>query len=179
MGERILERWSAFASVQGRSGSQIEMLILRSLAADAQSMVARAVSSLQQALLLAEAGHYCRLFVNEGPPIKRLLHLAQPQWKKHADSAYLARLIQALPGTPVDHSLPSSADPTLPLLEPLSPREYTVLRLLAAQLSTREIADELTVSLNTIKTQLKSVYRKLHVASRQEALSCARRWRLL
>lgn len=179
IGERILDRWSTLASTQGRVGSQIEILILRSRAADAQSMITRAVSYLQQALLLAEVGQYCRLFVEEGASIKRLLHLIQPQWNKRSGSAYLEKLIQAMPGSPLEYQTSSSADKSLPLLEPLSPREYTVLRLLAAGLSTREISDELTVSLNTIKTQLKSLYRKLNVTSRQDALTCAHRWKLL
>ncbi len=54
-------------------------------------------------------------------------------------------------------------------LEPLSRQEQRVLRLLVAELSYPEIARELVVSINTVKTQVKSIYRKLNVHSRREA----------
>ena len=64
------------------------------------------------------------------------------------------------------------------LAEPLSPQEQRVLRLLAAGLSNPEIADELVVSVNTIKTHVQSIYRKLNVASRKEVRAAARRLNL-
>jgi LuxR family maltose regulon positive regulatory protein len=57
---------------------------------------------------------------------------------------------------------------------PLTPAELRVLHLLPTHLSFREIADELFVSTNTIKTQARSIYRKLGVSSRREAVACAR-----
>jgi LuxR family transcriptional regulator, maltose regulon positive regulatory protein len=57
---------------------------------------------------------------------------------------------------------------------PLTPAELRVLHLLPTHLSFREIADELFVSTNTIKTQARSIYRKLGVSSRTEAVACAR-----
>ena len=65
------------------------------------------------------------------------------------------------------------------MIEPLSPQEERVLRLLAAGLSNVEMARELIVSINTIKTQVKSIYRKLDVHSRAEARDAARRLKLL
>jgi LuxR family maltose regulon positive regulatory protein len=56
----------------------------------------------------------------------------------------------------------------------LSPRERDVLRLLASDLSLHEIARELFVSYNTIKTQTRSIYRKLVVSSRAEAVARSR-----
>jgi len=57
----------------------------------------------------------------------------------------------------------------------LTPAELRLLPLLATHLSFREIADQLFVSRNTIKTQAISVYRKLGVSSRSEAIAEARR----
>ena len=74
------------------------------------------------------------------------------------------------------HSLQTT--PAL-LIEPLSPQEQRVLRLLAAGRSNPEIAQELVVSVNTVKTQLQSIYRKLNVKSRWEAGEAARRLKLL
>lgn len=58
-------------------------------------------------------------------------------------------------------------------LEPLSRQEQRVLRLLVAELSYSEIARELIVSINTVKTQVNSIYRKLNVHSRREARAVA------
>ena len=66
-----------------------------------------------------------------------------------------------------------------PYDENLSDRELDVLRLLATDLTQREIGDALYVSLNTVKTHVKSIFRKLDVATRPEAVSRARELRLL
>jgi LuxR family maltose regulon positive regulatory protein len=64
------------------------------------------------------------------------------------------------------------------LVEPLTERERDVLRFLASRLTVREIADELYVSINTLKFHLKAIYRKLGVNSRAEAADVARRMSL-
>jgi LuxR family transcriptional regulator, maltose regulon positive regulatory protein len=63
--------------------------------------------------------------------------------------------------------------------EPLSERERAVLRLMPTILANTEIAGELFVSVNTVKTHLRSIYRKLDVGSRREAVAKARELRLL
>ncbi|GHO68005.1 hypothetical protein KSC_068970 [Ktedonobacter sp. SOSP1-52] len=63
-------------------------------------------------------------------------------------------------------------------LEPLSRQEQRVLRLLVAELSYAEIARELVVSINTVKTQVSSIYRKLNAHSRREARALAQDLRL-
>jgi LuxR family transcriptional regulator, maltose regulon positive regulatory protein len=59
-------------------------------------------------------------------------------------------------------------------LSPLSPQEQRVLRLLVAGYSNPEIAQALVVSINTVKTQVHSIYQKLNVKSRQEARAVVR-----
>lgn len=66
-----------------------------------------------------------------------------------------------------------------PMLEPLSSRERQVLRLLPTELSNSEIAGELCLSLNTVKTHLKTLYRKLAVTGRSAAVQRARSLALL
>ena len=66
-----------------------------------------------------------------------------------------------------------------PLAEPLTERELEILRLLTTDLSTREMAEQLVVSVNTIKTQIKNIYAKLNVHSREEALDKARALKLI
>ena len=64
-------------------------------------------------------------------------------------------------------------------VDALSPRELVVLRYLASRLTTREIAAELFVSVNTVKTHTKRIYSKLAASSRGEAVAEARRLQLL
>jgi LuxR family transcriptional regulator, maltose regulon positive regulatory protein len=82
-----------------------------------------------------------------------------------------------VPGVPV-RGAPAGSAPhpqhLAELVEQLSERELGVLHLLPTHLSNQEIAGELYVSLNTVKTHLKSVYRKLGVTSRSEAVAAAR-----
>jgi LuxR family maltose regulon positive regulatory protein len=65
------------------------------------------------------------------------------------------------------------------LPDPLTPRELTILRLLATSMSTAEIADELYLSVNTVKTHLAAIYRKLPASRRREAVLRARELELI
>jgi LuxR family maltose regulon positive regulatory protein len=65
------------------------------------------------------------------------------------------------------------------IVEQLSEREREVLGHVSAMLSTAEIADEMYISVNTVKTHLKSIYRKLAATHRGEAVRRARKLRLL
>ena len=65
------------------------------------------------------------------------------------------------------------------MVDPLSARERDVLRLLGTELSGPEIARELVVSLNTVRTHTKNVYMKLGVNNRRAALRRARELDLL
>ena len=85
--------------------------------------------------------------------------------------------------------LPREAEATVPLVpmpraarelpDPLTPRELTILRLLATSMSTAEIADELYLSVNTVKTHLAAIYRKLPASRRREAVLRARELELI
>lgn len=66
-----------------------------------------------------------------------------------------------------------------PLVEPLSPRETEVLRLLTTHLPHAEMAEELVVSVSTVRSHLKSIYGKLDAHSRMEAVDRARELGLL
>ena len=103
-----------------------------------------------------------------GFPLRRLLerHLARPT----AYGPLVAELLDALA---------RGGDAPPGLLEPLSERERAVLRLLPALLSNPEIAGELFVSVNTVKTHIKTIYRKLDVTSRRDAVARARELRLI
>jgi LuxR family maltose regulon positive regulatory protein len=90
-------------------------------------------------------------------------------------ATYIRSLLRAFA-----HERSASTSATTPaLIEPLSPQERRVLRLLVAGRSNPEIARELVVSINTVKAQVKSIYCKLDVGSRLEASDVARHLRLL
>jgi ATP/maltotriose-dependent transcriptional regulator MalT len=76
------------------------------------------------------------------------------------------------------HVVPGN-EPDLDFGQRLTDRERTILRLLRTRLSQREIADELFVSVNTVKTHSRAIYRKLGVSSRQAATDRARELELL
>jgi LuxR family maltose regulon positive regulatory protein len=69
--------------------------------------------------------------------------------------------------------------PKLAVSEPLTDRELTVLRYLQSVLSNGEIAAEMTVSVNTVKTHVRSIYRKLDTNHRRDAVRRARELHLL
>jgi LuxR family maltose regulon positive regulatory protein len=130
--------------------------------------------TLARALALAQPGGWQRLFLDEGEPLGRLLGEVIPGLGKRPLAAYATRLARAfaagraaVPAQPAGHA-------GGPLLEPLSPQELRVLRLLSAGLTNPEIAHELVVSTNTVKTQVQSIYRKLNANSRDEAAALAR-----
>ena len=65
------------------------------------------------------------------------------------------------------------------LADPLTQREQAVLRFLPTSMSTAEIADELCLSVNTVKTHLAAIYRKLPASRRREAVQRARQLELI
>jgi LuxR family maltose regulon positive regulatory protein len=177
---RILERWRQHARAQGRIGSEIEMLLLVALAQQTQGKREQAVQLLQQALLLASPEGYARVFVDEGVPIIALLSLTLSRWKSKPEAGYIHLLLSILQAERPGHKAFSSiASHQEAPLEPLSARERKVLHLLAAGLSNAEIAAELVVSINTIRTQARSIYHKLNVKNRHEAVALAHQWQLL
>jgi LuxR family maltose regulon positive regulatory protein len=72
-----------------------------------------------------------------------------------------------------------AAPPSRQLAEPLSEREQTVLRYLASSRTNADIAAELFVTPNTVKTHVRSIYRKLGVGRRHDAVLRARELQLL
>src|SRR5262249_41620628 len=112
-----------------------------------------------------------RSFLDEGKSVSIILQRVAPKLTRRAIAAYAASLLRALPSA---HSSEATGLP-----EPLSPQEQRVLRLLVAGLSNPEIATQLVVSPNTIKTHIKNIYRKLNVSTRDEVRDAAHELNLL
>ncbi|MCC6975738.1 MAG: helix-turn-helix transcriptional regulator [Anaerolineae bacterium] len=157
----LLERLLGAAEAGDRTGSVIEILILLALAHQMEGDIPAALSALERALTLAEPEGYIRMFVDEGYPMTLLLEKAV---KNGIMPNYAHQLLRASgkveERTPIYQGLSDS----------LSEREIEVLRLLRSDLDGPEIARELVVSLNTIRTHTKNIYTKLGVNSRRAAV---------
>jgi LuxR family maltose regulon positive regulatory protein len=142
-------------------GSVLEILVLQALAHQMQGDIPAALEPLSRALSLAEPEGYVRMFVDEGPPMARLLEVGV----KRGNVPHSARqLLTAFGSSPV------SPPVTQVLIEPLSKRELQVLRLLSTDLDGPDMARELVVSLNTVRTHIKNIYSKLGVTNRRAAI---------
>lgn len=117
-----------------------------------------------------------RFFLDEGEPLASLLQSILPVVRGKAQLAALKRLLLAFAQ---QRATSDNAPLASPLAEPLSAQEQRVLRLLAAGHSNPEIAHTLVVSVNTVKAQVQSIYRKLNVTNRVEASEVARLLNLL
>jgi LuxR family transcriptional regulator, maltose regulon positive regulatory protein len=166
---RLLQRLLRAAEAGERAGTVIEILVLQALAHQARGDVPGAMAALERALTLAEPEGYVRVFAGEGPPMAFLLRVAA---KQGIAPSYIRLLL-----APVNKSedTPTQQD----LIEPLSERELDVLRLLGSDLDGPDIARELSVSLNTLRTHTKNIYAKLGVNSRRAAVRQAAELNLL
>lgn len=164
----FLTRLLAAAEAGGRISSQIEILLLQSLAYAALGDSAQARIPLQRALELAEPEGYVRLFVDEGAPLARLLERELDAGGSR--QTYLKRLRAAFAPQLTAH--PASL--ALPPAEPLTAREREVLRLIAEGLSNQELAARLHLSPQTVKVHTRNIYSKLGVASRTQAVARGR-----
>jgi LuxR family maltose regulon positive regulatory protein len=157
----LLHRLLQAAEASGRHGSTYEILVLQALALEAQGNRSLALVPLERALLEAGPEGYVRLFLDEGAPMAALLHGAGQQGIAPALTGRLLRAFGTIRGESIIRD---------PLSESISQRELQVLRLLNTPLSGPEIARELFVSVNTLRTHTKHIFAKLDVNSRRAAV---------
>jgi len=150
----------------------VRMVIVQSMAYFLKHEETQALSSLQQALTLAEPEKLVASFVREGAVMERLLRLALA---KSMAPGFVRRLLQAFEARRKPGSIPAIE----PLIEPLSGRELEILQTLNGPLSTPEIAEQLVVSANTVRTHIKNIYGKLGVHGRSGAVRRAKELGLL
>jgi LuxR family maltose regulon positive regulatory protein len=168
----LLRRLLEAAEAGGRTSRAIEILILQALAFQAGGDPSQAMTPLERALALAEPGCFIRIFVDEGPPMARLLHEAL---SRGIAPDYVRRLLGAFPIAEPEQTSPSETKvPSSELVEPLSEREIEVLQLIAEGLTNQEIANRLYLSLNTVKVHTRNIYGKLDAHHRTGAVAKAR-----
>jgi LuxR family transcriptional regulator, maltose regulon positive regulatory protein len=160
----LLERLLAAADDGGRTGSVTEILLLQALAQQTRGDTVAALLPLERALTVAEPEGYVRIFTDEGPPMAALLTAAA---QRGIVPGYVRRLLTTFRESRPRPNGPFGAES---LVGPWSERELDVLRLLASDLGGPDIARELVLSLNTVRTHTKNIYAKLAVSNRRAAV---------
>ncbi|HZU00761.1 MAG TPA: LuxR C-terminal-related transcriptional regulator, partial [Ktedonobacteraceae bacterium] len=190
---RLLGRLLTADEAAGRMGPVIQNLALQVIADQAVGKTELAMKTLERVLSLAEPEDYVRVFVDEGVPMREVVRgflalSTQPSRTlgKSVSRDYVQKLLAAFPQTETEHTVAHAgarateqSSAAASLLEPLSIREQEVLELLAAGMSNQEIARRLVVTEGTVKTHIKSIYGKLGVHSRTQAVARARALNLL
>ena len=121
-------------------------------------------------------GGYIWRWLDTGPGIEPLLHnLKDERGTSQASRTYLDFLLDACQATFGESARPQPGA----LLDPLTPRELEIIRLIGKGYSNPEIASELVVTINTIKKHTSNIYGKLGVRSRAQAIARAHQLNLL
>jgi LuxR family maltose regulon positive regulatory protein len=172
---RQLQRLLVATQEAGSTRLMLEIQVEMVLVAAARKRKTEAQQLLREVLAQAFDRNSLRLFLDAGEQMAILLRSLLPQLHDQPLLAYIRALLSAFPvqeqrGT---QTLAS------PLVEPLSPQEMRVLGLLVQHRSNADIADALVVSVNTVRTQVQSIYRKLGVHRRSAASEVARELHLI
>jgi LuxR family maltose regulon positive regulatory protein len=166
---RWLSRLERFTHDRSLNRWLITIHLLQAQAAARAGNKATAVDLVERALEIAAPGGYIRAFLDEDPLTLELADKA-----RQTSPTFVVRVLDAA-GILQDKVQKS----TQPLIDPLSDRELEVLRLVAAGLSNREIAEELVIAIGTVKRHINHIYRKLSVHTRTQAVAKAREYKLL
>ena len=178
----------------------LELLALQALVLAGLDQAEASLATLERSLNLAAHGGFVRTFVDLGPPMAELLErLQRGRALSEPLRTYVQSLLAAFPPTtqctlarpfPSTTQAPQTMRPSQPalspprppvtqLVEPLTDREREILVLLAERLSNKEIAHLLAVSPFTVKNHLSTIYQKLGVSGRRQAVNRAERAGLL
>jgi len=172
----VLEPFRRQVEVKRLEDERLKVRVLQAVAYHAHDEKDKAVQVLGEALKLAEQGGFIRIFIDEGLPMAELLseaaaHGIMPE--------YCSKLLAAFEAEDQKSEEEFYLPPAQSLIEPLSPRETEVLRLIAQGLSNREISERLFLALSTVKRHNGNIYGKLQVRRRTEAVARARELGLL
>jgi LuxR family maltose regulon positive regulatory protein len=164
----VLEPLRQQMETKGWVDEQLKVMVLQAVALQAHGEMEKAAHVLGEALALAEPGGNVRIFVDEGEAMRLLIEKLSRN-RDHPLSGYADKLLAAFaqpvaaPKSAIIHQKPG-------MIEPLSERELEVLKLLRSELSGPEIAQQLSVSINTFRTHTKNIFIKLGVNDRRAAI---------
>ncbi|MCI3927686.1 LuxR C-terminal-related transcriptional regulator [Paenibacillus sp. TRM 82003] len=179
---RMLEAERRALEARGWENERLRVMTLEAVALYACGEATEARRRLRDALSMAEPNGFVRLFLDEGAPMARLLAETAGA-ARHSRSDYVRALLAAaaegadVPSPPPDP--PQAASCAESLIEPLSPREMDILRLIAEGRSNEEIARLLHLALSTVKGHNRNIFGKLQAERRTEAVARARELGLL
>lgn len=165
---RLLEPALEEVQASGRFRYTMKIRLVMALALATGKKTQDARQLVQTVLSQAYIEDYLRLFLDEGEPLANLLRATPLPTAGTALNRYRQKILQAFDQTTAPGQVAPAGG------EALSPQEQRVLALLGAGLSYAGIARELVVSVNTIKTQVKSIYQKLNVNNRMQAQAAAK-----
>jgi LuxR family maltose regulon positive regulatory protein len=173
--EKLLAGFVPPASAGSRISRQLESDLLLAAAVAGRGRLPEAFGLIASCLALAEPEGYLRIFLDVGEPVRVLL-AAYLRSAATDHRPYARKILDAF--SQMSRATTSGPQPA-GLIEPLTGRELEVLRLIALGRTNQEIARQLIVSPGTVKAHTASIYRKLDVANRTEAVACARQLGLL
>ncbi len=167
----LLERLLVFAGKEQRLPNTIEISSLLAIACDTAGRTAEGLELLQQNLALGRKNCYLRSFVDEGAPMLSLLRQLARRRPADEEGSYIRQISSLLRESPVLRYPTLQAAPAR--CDSLTAKELAVLRLLAQGLDRQSIAREISVALETVKSHLASIYSKLGVDGRRDAVKRA------
>jgi LuxR family maltose regulon positive regulatory protein len=167
----VLEPLRQQAETKGSGRRLLDVMAVQSVALYASGDKEKAVELLGKVLAQAEPNGFIRLFVDEGKPMAELLSAAAARGIR---PDYINKLLAAFQAEAKEERPEPSAPSSSSLVEPLSPRELEVLRLIALGLSNQEICQKLFLALDTVKGHNRRIFEKLQVQRRTEAIARAR-----
>ena len=175
--QALLPRLEAYLARIHNKRFIIEVLALRAILSDKTGDKAVSIKQLDRAVSLAQPSGFIRLFVDIGPGLIPLLNRLELRGEK---LQYVGRILAAFPRY-IGHADTARAstisetaiDNIAELSETLSRREKEVLSLLVERLTNKEIGEQLFISTATVKRHAQSIYEKLNVNSRREAVTKA------
>src|SRR5438270_2296999 len=157
---------------KGWADERLKVMVLQAVALHIHGDKDQAVHLLVDALALAAPAGFIRLFVDEGPPMAHLLSEVEAQGMM---PDYVGKLLAILKADAQKRAHTSSLPPPAQrMFEPLSPRELEVLHLMAVGLSNQEMCERLFLALSTVKGHNRTIFGKLGVQRRTEAVARAR-----
>jgi LuxR family maltose regulon positive regulatory protein len=167
--DRAVDRLSRDLVSDALPRLEIERLLLLARGRLQLGDTSRAEEALHRALDRGRPGRFVRVFLDDALELAPLLIAAA----RTSLDDHLSFLLSRLATSSRPHAAPAG------MLEPLTERERELLSYLESHLSQHEIAEVMYISLNTVKTHIKAIYRKLGVASRSEAVDLARSHQLI
>ena len=159
----LLEPWIEKAKSEGLHEQMLEDLVLHAYACYKYGAQQKGLESLQQAVMLCHQNQCTMPFVEAGPMMAAIIQASELE---QVYPEFMKQVLEAI----------SSAEKveTVPVLDPLTPREMEVLKLIAEGLSNEEIGSQLYLALSSVKGINQRIFNKLQVDRRTEAVAKAK-----